>query len=420
MKCPWLGCLLLCRVLAAAPQDADVNINSRYTVESVIISGKGWTTNLLSETTDKISLGLRHELVALIGQKLNPAGLDALAATLKKELSAREVTHRVVRGENPEEVRVEFEVKPAKVSADLNLDQFVYDAKQGWSGSGAAGLTAGDHSISLGLVSDGDWLDERYAGFRGRYDDKRLLSDRLSFHFLVEDYHEQWNTSTLTALEAHPGLTSDAYRTRQNFQPSLIIALAKPLSLEIGARMERFQNEDPAAGTVDSSALITTLRYHQRLEDSGSQQDLDADSSLQVATRAIGSDFEYSMRTAGVCYQFRHGKHVVTDNAWTGMILGRAPLSDRFVMGNTYYLRGWNKFEIDPLGGNRAVHNSVEYRYGPLEVFYDAGAIWDAGQDAIPRQSVGVGMRESAFSLAVAFPMRSGHIEPIFMMGILP
>ena len=48
------------------------------------------------------------------------------------------------------------------------------------------------------------------------------------------------------------------------------------------------------------------------------------------------------------------------------MINGRAPLDDRFVLGNTYYLRGWNKYEIDPLGGNRVVSNSVEYRYGPF------------------------------------------------------
>ena len=242
MRYAWLGCLLLCRLLVAAPQDADVNVNARYTVESVILSGKGWSTNLRSETTDKISFGLRHQLVALIGQKLNPASLDSLAANLKKELSAREVTHRVVRGESPEEVRIEFEVKPAKISADLNLDQFVYDSKQGWSGSGAAGLTAGQHSFSLGLVSDGDWLDERYAGFRARYEDKRLLSDRISFRFQVESYHDQWNTSTIAALTAHPGLTSEAYRARQNFQPTVTIGLAKPLTLDFGTRLELFYN----------------------------------------------------------------------------------------------------------------------------------------------------------------------------------
>jgi hypothetical protein len=31
-----------------------------------------------------------------------------------------------------------------------------------------------------------------------------------------------------------------------------------------------------------------------------------------------------------------------------------------------------------------------------------------------------VGVRESAFTLAVAFPVRSGHVEPIFMMGVIP
>jgi hypothetical protein len=397
-----------------------VNVNTRYTVESVILSGKGWTTNLVSQTTDKISSGLRHQLVALIGQKLNPEALDSLAANLKKELGAHEVTHRVVRGQNPEEVFVEFEIKPARVSADLNLDQFVYDSQQGWSGSGSAGLTTGPHVFSLGLVSDGDWLNERYAGFRGRYEDKHLLSDRIDFRFQVESYHDQWNNSTLTALGTHPDVTSEAYRARQNFQPSVTITLASPLTLEVGAQLERYENEDPAAGTVASDALITTLRYHRRLEDSDSQQDLDADCSLHAATRVLGSDFIYSMRTAGVRYQFRHGKHSVSDNTWIGMILGRAPLDDRFVMGNTYYLRGWNKNEIDPLGGNRAVHNAVEYRYGPLQIFYDAGAIWDAGEQPIPRQSLGIGVRDSAFSLAVAFPVRSGHVEPIFMMGILP
>src|ERR1022692_4486329 len=257
MRYAWLGSLLLCRLLLAAPQDADVNVNARYTVESVILSGKGWTTNLRSETTDKISLGLRHQLVALIGQKLNPAGLDSLAANLKKELSAREVTHRVVRGQNPEEVRVEFEVKVAKVTADLNLDQFVYDSKQGWSGSGAAGLTAGQHSFSLGLVSDGDWLDERYAGFRARYEDKRLFSDRISFRFQAESYHDQWNASTIAALAAHPDLTSEAYRTRQNFQPSVTVTLAKPLTLEVGARVEFFKNEKRAGGPGAPHAFLT-------------------------------------------------------------------------------------------------------------------------------------------------------------------
>ena len=82
-------------------------------------------------------------------------------------------------------------------------------------------------------------------------------------------------------------------------------------------------------------------------------------------------------------------------------------------------MRGWNKFEIDPLGGNRMVHNSVEYRYGAFEMFYDAGAIWDEGrQAATPRHGIGLGLRHGSFELAMAFPVRSGRADPVFMMGM--
>lgn len=84
MKCVWLGCLVFGSLLFAAPQDSDSNVNARYIVETVIVSGKGWTTNLQSETTDKISAGLLHQLTAIIGQKLNPPFLDTLAQNLRK------------------------------------------------------------------------------------------------------------------------------------------------------------------------------------------------------------------------------------------------------------------------------------------------------------------------------------------------
>jgi outer membrane protein assembly factor BamA len=93
-------------------------------------------------------------------------------------------------------------------------------------------------------------------------------------------------------------------------------------------------------------------------------------------------------------------------------------LYEQFVLGNATFLRGWNKFEIDPWGGNRFVHNSVEYRYGVFQVFYDTGAVWESGQAAIPRHSVGVGLRQSAFFLAIAVPVRDSRLDPIFMVGM--
>jgi hypothetical protein len=423
MKHAWLGCLLFGRLLFAGTQESDINVNTRYTVDTVIVAGKGWKTDLVSDRdqNQKMSSGLRRDLAALIGQKLNLSALDSLATRLKKELAAREVSHHVLRGDSPQHVRVEFEVRPYRGDVDANLTKFVYNSKQGGSGAGEVGVTVLQNSFRFGVVSDGDSLDERYAGISARYENKHVGTDRVNLKFQFDSFHDQWNPSTLDALAAGGSKeTSDAYRTRQNFQPAVTIALAKPLTLEVGASFERFGEQYPAAHTEASDALIATLRYHQRLEESDNQQDLDASYSLGAAARILGSDFVYASHAWGMRYQLTHGKHVLSDTFSGGVITGRAPLDDRFVMGNSVYLRGWNKYEIDPLGGNRMVHNTVDYHYGLFRIFYDTGAIWDEGQSAVPRHSLGVGLRESVFTLAVAFPVRSGHVEPVFMMGVIP
>jgi hypothetical protein len=418
MKYAWLGCFLL-SALHAGTQDSDLNVNRRYTVDTVIVAGKGWTTNVTDPQNDKLSSGLRKELAALIGQKLNPGVLDGLADRLKKELSAREVSHHVLRSDTPDHVRVEFEVKPARANIDATVNKFLYNSRDGWSGAGALGFTVQQNTFLFGLASDGDTLIERYAGISGRYENKHLGSDRLGLRFQFESYHEQWNGNTLTAAAAHPNETSAAYRTRQNFQPTLTVALAKPLTLEIGTGFQRFENQYPAAHTEAANALITTLRYHQRLAESEVQQDVDADYSLRAATRILSSDFVYTAHTAGLVYRLKYGKHQVSDSVNVGALYGRAPLVDRFVAGNSYFLRGWNKYDVDPIGGNRLAHNAVEYRYGPFQAFYDAGAVWESGQTATIRHSLGVGVKESVFTLAIAFPMRAGHVDPMVIMGII-
>jgi hypothetical protein len=419
MKFTWLGCLLVGSLLFAGTQDSDLNVNKRYTVDTVIVAGKGWRTNIADQQNDRISTGLRKDLLALIGQKLNPAVLDGISARLKKEFSAREVSHHVLRGDRPEHVRVEFEVRPASFGVDGTVTKFLYDSKQGWSGAGSVGFTVKQNSFGFGLASDGDTLNERFAGISARYENKHLGTDRVGLRFKFESFHQQWNQNTLNALASASELTSAAYRTRQNFEPTATISLSKPLTLEIGVGFQRFENQYPASHMEAANALITGLRYHQRFPDAEYQQDVDANYTLRAATKVLDSDFVYASHSVGLSYRVSRGKHQLSEHVNAGTISGRAPLYDRFVAGNTYYLRGWNKYDIDPIGGNRLLHNSVEYRYGPFQAFYDAGAVWDSGQPATARHSVGVGFKESIFSLAVAFPVRSGHVEPIIMIGMI-
>ncbi|HWB85901.1 MAG TPA: BamA/TamA family outer membrane protein [Bryobacteraceae bacterium] len=419
MRYAWLGCVLFSSLLCAGPLESDFNVNTRYRVESVIVSGDGWKTNVSTDHNGKISTGLRRDLMALIGENLNPDALDGLAERLKKELNAREVSHHVSRGANPNYLRVEFDVKPNTFSLHANVTKFTYDSKSGWSGGGEAGFGVRQNDFTLGVVSNSDDLPERFAGVTARYENRHLGTSRLGLRFQVESYHEQWNGSTLNELAKGSEVTSDAYRSRQNFEPVATIVLARPLTLEVGTSFERFEDQYPAAHTEASNAFIASLRYHRHLEGSENQQDVEAGYYLRAAARLLASDFVFASHSWTFRYQLTHGKHVLTDDVSAGVITGRAPLSDRFVLGNSSSLRGWNKYDLDPLGGNRMVYNSVEYRYGILKVFYDSGAIWDSGQSVIPRHSVGVGLRESVFTIAVAFPIREGRADPIFMMGMI-
>jgi hypothetical protein len=420
MKYAWLGCLLLGGLLSAGTQDSEFNVNSRYTVETVLVSGDGWTADIASDhdRDGKLSSGLRKEIRSLIGEKLNPTVLDDLARRLRKEFHARTVEHRVLRGRSPDYVQVVFDVQLRPTRFDVSVPKFLYNAKQGWTGALEGTASIHHNGFTLGMVSDGDELAERYAGLVARYENTRLGSDRVRFRFQFESYHQQWNGNTRAEAAASPEVTSALYRSRQNLEPEITFALSKPLTLTVGTSFQQFENQFPAAHSESANALITTLRYHRRIEDSENQHDLDAGYNLRAATRLLGSDFLYTRHRGQLRYMLTRGKSVVIDDVTLGLITGRAPLFERFILGNSSTLRGWNKYDLDPLGGNRMVHNSVEYRYGVFQIFYDTGAAWDRTESAVLRHSVGLGLRQGQFSVAVAFPVRDGHIDPIFMVGM--
>lgn len=412
MKLAWVGCLLAGSLVFAGTEDPEFNVNSRYTVESVVVSGNGWSTNLTAEQNDhRISSGLRREIVAIVGLKLNPAALDDLAGKLRREFQARAVTHRVLRGASPEYVRVVFEVEVRPTRFDVSVPKLLYSSRQGTSGAIEGTATLHHNGFTLGLVSDADELAERYTGFVARYEDTSLGTDRVHFRFQFASYHEQWNSVIRDHADA-----SQLYRTRQDVAPAVTIVLFRPLTLTVGTSFESLEEQ---TGQVEAAnAFVTGLRYHRRMDDSDYQQDVDADYNLRASSRFLGSDFLYGRHRWTFRYALIHGKHTLSDDFTAGIITGRAPLFERFVLGNSTTLRGWNKYDIDPLGGNRVVHNSVEYRYGWFQVFYDSGAVWDGGQGAPVRHSLGVGVHQGPLFVAVAFPLRDGRLDPIFMVGM--
>ena len=401
------------------PQSTDLNVNSRYTIESIDIAGHHHY---------RISNSIAEEMQRLIGSRLNDDAMTRLARRLRTELRAHDVTFKLVPGDNRESVKVLLEVDKGNSNFDFSIPKFAYNSRQGWTGVGEATATVGANALTFGALTDGDTLAERFSGIKTKYERLALATDRVHLGFEFDAYHEQYNQATLDALDSSTpsSLGAGAYRSRLNFEPSATFVLAKPLTLTVGFSFEQLQPQLSAARSEAANAVINTLRDHQRWELSdATRQDLDAGYSLRAATKLLGTDLAYTRHAVNVRYGLQHEHQSIEVALVAGMIYGRAPLFERFVLGNSSTLRGWNKYDLDPLGGNRVVHASVTYGYHIMRVFYDTGAIWDHGTTPEAKHSVGIGVssglgifQKGAFLLAVAFPLRQGRIDPVFIAGM--
>jgi len=391
---------------------AEDNVNSRYTVESVEVDGAAEPT---------LPPSLQEKIASLIGSRFDPAQFDDLAREIRKQLHLRSVKPHVVRGSAPDRVRVFLETERRSVAFDISVPKFLYHSSQGWSTQLQASTTiAQEHVFRFGIVSDGDELSERYAGFDAGYENLHTGSDRIHSGLLIQEFHEQWNQATLNAAgPAEEGI----YRKRRNIQPYVVFVVARPLSVSVGASFQEMQMQGPGAGYQSANAVFADLQYHRLIEGTGSlQREFDAGYDLRLGLGGLDSDYRYSRSRGTLRYAWTLGRNSLTDELLVGYISGNAPMFERFVLGTSSLLRGWNRYVIDPLGGNRVGHNSVQYGFrtkpGTIQVFYDAGALWNQGESATVRHSIGIGYRKSVFSLALAFPLRDGRIEPVFMVGM--
>jgi hypothetical protein len=392
---------------------AEDNVNSRYTVESIEVGGA---------EPPALTSSLRERVASLIGARFDPAAFEELARDIRKEFRLRSVTTHVARGSAPDRVRVVLETERRTIQFDLSVPKFLYHSTQGWSAQVQASTTiARDHLFRFGVLSDGDELTERFAGFNALYENLHTGSNRVHTGILIEEFHEQWNRST---IEAEGAAGKDLYRARRNVEPTVVFVVAKPLAITFGASFQEMQMSAPGQAPRSANAFFTNVRYDRRLEQAGGNgtEEFDLTYGLRAATAALGSDYRYTRHRVNFRYSISRGRSTLSDTVLAGSIFGNAPLFDRFVLGTSSLLRGWNRYEIDPLGGNHVAHNSVDYSFrinpGILQVFYDAGALWNTGQGATLRHSLGIGYRQSVFSLAIAFPVREGRIDPVFMVGM--
>lgn len=394
---------------------ADSNVNRRYLIESVSVGG----VEVDQLPTSRLPKTLRQRLKSLVGGPCDVAMLEDLSIQIRHELHLRTVSEHLLRGSAPDRIRVNFEVVRRDLFFDISLPKFLYHSKQGWTGELDASTRVRQNDLTFGVVSNGDDLTERFSGITVRYDSAPLGSEKVHATVAFEDYHEQWNDATRNAL-AGSGL--DLYRSRWNVSPQVTFAVARPLTVSIGTSFTETASETPAVGTQSTHAATLDVHYGHRIEGDNVQQQIEGKYSLRLATHALGSTYAYARHLITGKYEAKIGRQTVTDEFTGGSITGEAPFFDRFVLGSSSTLRGWDRYEIDPLGGSRVAHNEVAYgyRFGDrtVEGFYDAGALWQTDRAATLRHSLGVGYKQGIFVCSVAFPVRSGRFETVFMAGM--
>lgn len=389
--------------LVAPASSVSSNVNERYKVEAVGI--RNWRGFL--------SRRLERDMRKMEGKQFRAEAVDSLLRQIEYEFPGYEVLRKVERGSRPEFVKVMFDLERKRKTIDLRSPRVLYSSIAGASAAADMNIEAGPVSATVGYVTDNDERAERFSGYRGGL----LLplgSGRVKLGVLGESYRSSWNQR----LSGNP----DLYRSRTNVEPSVVVSVGPGLELHAGLSFQSLEMQTtqfPAAGDLAANALFTTLRYSRQWQHglTGSKT-LVAGYGLRAAASNLGSDYSYRRHVGEAGFKVSGEDVTLSVNTVMGGIDGTAPLFDRFVMGNSRTLRGWNRFALAPDGANRMAHIGMDGTYKRLRLCYDTGTIWNAGRPKVLRHSAGLGITIHGWTAMMAVPLRGGSIEPVVLVGM--
>jgi hypothetical protein len=391
------------------------NINARYVVDDVVLSGV---------SPADVSRDLRDELETLAGRQFDPEEAERLRQKLAAELPDYDVRRRMSRAAEPGRIRLVFEVERSERGRWLRFSpsrsKVVYHEDHGWSGVLDVDLGGRrNNQVTLGFVlGNDDDLVEEYSGYRFRFENRHAGTDRLGVSFEISRLTQDWRDVTLSSLGSAFG-APQAYRRRIAADPRLSFAITRHLHvsggisassltpLEIGRERER------ATAFVAGAGFDRTWR-----PDHGARHDVTAGYEVRAGAEALASDLVYRRHVVHARYQAEGGPTTFIADFRVGRITGAPPLFERFTLGDTATLRGWNKYDLAPAGARRMWHQSVEFRYRSFAYFLDAGSVWDDGVDHEVRLGSGVGFHGDRSFLTVAFPLNADDVSATFMVGV--
>ena len=396
-------------------QGRDTDINSKYVVSHVELRGV--------QERD-LSPDLRKDLQALADKPFDSDAADQIATRLRSEFPAYQVERRMSRGGQRGRVTLIYILRVPEWARWLRFEPFdgnaLFHSDQGWGAEMPLVINAGDIFISPVIAWDNaDALIEEYSGFALRVESRRLGSERVGMFFEWATFDQDWRDATLAALPFNPQVPP-LYRNRMSFTPLLKFAFTRQVSIAGGVgitELDPLIEEIPLPSQM-ANVAIGAVRYKQQWgESSRPAHEAGATFTVRAATTALESDFTYERYVADGDYRFQRGKHGVLLSSMAGSISGAAPLFERFSLGDSRTLRGWDKYDISPVGGDRMFHTSAEYSIRALSLFLDAGSVWDAGTQKKVRFSTGVSFSPGPVFFTLGFPINTDEFRAVFTMG---
>jgi outer membrane translocation and assembly module TamA len=210
------------------------------------------------------------------------------------------------------------------------------------------------------------------------------------------------------------------YRNRMTVTPLLKFALTKRLTVGGGVSITELDALDESSSDSRmANAAIGMVTFNQQWNRApGAGHRLHAAFTVRAGTDSLESNLVYERYLGQADYTFHWDKHRLSASAMFGSTTGAAPLFERFSLGDSQTLRGWNKYDIAPAGGDRMFHTSLEYRYRLLSLFLDSGSVWDTGRERKVRFSTGFGFTPGPAFFTVGFPLNTGEFRAVFTMGV--
>lgn len=406
---------LLCAPSAGFAQDRDPNINTKYTVERVDVRGV---------PSRLVTAELRKDLDTLAGKAFDSAATEQMAAIVRAAFPRYQVTPRVIRATRKGTLRVEFVLSRIELLRMLRYEpahgNALFHSDQGWGAVLPLVMGGGDfHVMPIVTWSDADTLVEENSGFGIRVESRRLGTERLGMLLDWSTQKVDWREHTLAALSASPGL-SEPYRRRTSFTPMLKFAFTPQISVAGGVSITELKplDETSAVSSSTANAAIASVRYKQFWQASSRvSHQAGAVLTLRKGVTGLESDYVYDRYVGEADYLYRSGRHRVFVSGMAGRLSGNAPLFERFTLGDSRTLRGWDKYDIAPAGGDRMFHASLEYRFRGAMLFVDSGSVWSTGDEKRVRFSTGAGFNYRPFFFTVGFPINTDEVRAVVTMG---